>query len=123
MSFLFVLQMCFVLFDFLHHCAVFFFRMKQVLFLSVFCVLVCDHVGQSVSAVSVKDLSALPTLQVITVKEGTSVVIRCNRSDHHEHIEWYDSKGHVLNGEASGELFSTLTCCRVQRPEITLTVH
>ncbi|KAB5549369.1 hypothetical protein PHYPO_G00066530 [Pangasianodon hypophthalmus] len=75
--------------------------MKQVLFLSVFCVLVCVRGGESVSAVSVKDLSELPSLGVIAAKEGASVVIRCNASELHEHIEWYDSEGRVLSGNDS----------------------
>lgn len=77
--------------------------MKQVLFLSVLCILVCVHVGESV-----RDLSDLPSLVVITVKEGTSVLIRCNVSELHEHIEWYDSEGHILNAEDSGGFYSTL---------------
>lgn len=74
--------------------------MKQMLFLVVFLVvfLVCFHVGDSV-----KDLSDLPSLGVITVKEGESVVIKCNMSELHENIQWFDSKGRVIN---SGALFS-----------------
>lgn len=85
----------------------FFFRMKQVLFLSVSCVLLCVCVSESV-----KDLSDLPSLGVITVKEGASVVIKCNLSELHENIEWYDSEGRVLNTEDSGESFSTLRVIR-----------
>lgn len=111
------------LFKFSPHLCRFFFRMKHVLLLSVFCVLVCVHVGESVLVVSVKDLSDLPSLGVITVKEGASVVIKCNVSELHEHIEWFDSKGHVLNGEDSGESFSILTFYSVQRSEIVLTAQ
>lgn len=68
--------------------------------------------------VSVKDLSDLPSLEVITAKEGSGVVIRCNVSEPHEHIEWFDSKGRVLNREDSGESFSTLTFYSVQRSEM-----
>lgn len=90
-------------------CVAFFFSMMQVLFLGVFYVLVCVRVGGSVSLVSVSQLSDLPSLGVITVREGASVVIRCNVSELHEHIEWYDSEGHVLTREDSGEQFSTFT--------------
>lgn len=100
-----------------------FFRMRHVLFLSVFCVLVCVHVGESVLVVSVKDLSDLPSLKVITAKEGSGVVIRCNVSEPHEHIEWFDSKGRVLNREDSGESFSTLTFYSVQRSEMVRTTR
>lgn len=106
---------------FLHTSAVFFPRMRQVRMLGVFCVfcvLVCVHAGDRVLAVSVKDLSVLPSVGVITVREGTSVVIKCNVSELHEHVEWYNSKGHVLNGEDSGESFNTLIFCSVQRSEI-----
>lgn len=70
--------------------------MQQVFF-SVSCALVCVCVGERVS-----HLSDPPYLGVITVKEGTSVVIQCNVSEPYEHIQWYDSKGQVLN-EDSGE--------------------
>ncbi|XP_017347355.1 microfibril-associated glycoprotein 3 [Ictalurus punctatus] len=76
--------------------------MKPVLFLSMFCALVCVRASERMSVVSVKDLSDLPSLGIISVKEGASVVIKCNASELHEHIAWYDSKGHVLNGEDSG---------------------
>ncbi|XP_060746574.1 microfibril-associated glycoprotein 3-like [Tachysurus vachellii] len=68
--------------------------MKQVLVLVVFLVvfLLCFHVGDSV-----KDLSELPSLGVITVKEGESVVIKCNMSELHDNIQWFDSKGRVIN--------------------------
>lgn len=86
--------------------------MKPVLFLSMFCALVCVRASERMSVVSVKDLSDLPSLGIISVKEGASVVIKCNASELHEHIAWYDSKGHVLNGEDSGE---SLTFYSVQR--------
>ncbi|XP_027024666.1 microfibril-associated glycoprotein 3-like isoform X1 [Tachysurus fulvidraco] len=62
--------------------------MKQM-FLFVF--LVCFHVGDSV-----KELHDLPSAGVITVKEGESVVMKCNMSEH-DNIQWLDSKGRVIN--------------------------
>ncbi|TSY69804.1 Microfibril-associated glycoprotein 3 [Bagarius yarrelli] len=69
-------------------------RMQQV-FLSVFCAHLCVSVSECVS-----HIPDPPSLEVITVKEGTSVVIQCNVSEPYEHILWYDSKGQVLNGDS-----------------------
>ncbi|CAB1352482.1 unnamed protein product [Coregonus sp. 'balchen'] len=57
---------------------------------------------QNRSLVSVHRLASLPTLRDIVVKEGASTLIECNVTGKLDGIQWYNSKGHILDEEEGG---------------------
>ncbi|XP_071030889.1 microfibrillar-associated protein 3-like [Oncorhynchus clarkii lewisi] len=57
---------------------------------------------QNRSLVSIHYLASLPTLRDIIVKEGASTLIECNVTGKPDDIQWYNSKGHVLDAEEGG---------------------
>ncbi|KAL0994429.1 hypothetical protein UPYG_G00122180 [Umbra pygmaea] len=57
---------------------------------------------QNQSLLSVHSLASLPTLHVIVVKEGDSTLIKCNVTGKRDNVQWYNSKGHVLNEQEGG---------------------
>nr|XP_015205320.1 PREDICTED: microfibril-associated glycoprotein 3 isoform X1 [Lepisosteus oculatus] len=60
-----------------------------------------DPPGNS-SMIPAHRLASLPALRDIVVKEGSSTLIECNVTGSHEGIQWYNSKGHVLDEEGGG---------------------
>ena len=63
---------------------------------------------QNRSLVSIHYLASLPTLRDIIVKEGASTLIECNVTGKPDYIQWYNSKGHVLDAEEGGNTYSQL---------------
>ncbi|KAM4620072.1 microfibrillar-associated protein 3-like isoform 1-T2 [Polymixia lowei] len=53
-------------------------------------------------SVSMESLAGLPTLRYIVVKEGASMLIECNVTGALDDIQWYNSKGHLLDEEGGG---------------------
>lgn len=57
----------------------------------------------SIHHISPQLLAALPVHHDIIVKEGRSAVIKCNISTtFYEKVQWYNSKGHLLDEEKEG---------------------
>ncbi|KAG9266170.1 microfibrillar-associated protein 3-like [Astyanax mexicanus] len=85
--------------------------MTRVIFLKVWAFVISVHIisqvhgelSEGTTRLVPEQLSGLPVLLDLTVKEGSSVVIRCNVSEVLDHVVWYNSKGQVLKANASGE--------------------
>ncbi|XP_072518297.1 microfibrillar-associated protein 3-like [Salminus brasiliensis] len=63
---------------------------------------VCGELSERTASLVAEQLSGLPALLDVTVKEGSSVVMQCNVSEVPDQVVWFNSRGHVLNGESGG---------------------
>ena len=60
------------------------------------------HAAHNHSAVSLQLLASLTPRREIVVKEGASAQIECNVTGSNDDIQWYNSKGVVLDADEGG---------------------
>ncbi|XP_062308990.1 microfibrillar-associated protein 3-like [Osmerus eperlanus] len=61
-----------------------------------------SHAAHNRSAVSLQLLAGLTPRKEIVVKEGASALIECNVTGSNDDIQWYNSKGVVLDADEGG---------------------
>ena len=61
-----------------------------------------SHAARNRSAVSLQLLADLTPRREIVVKEGASAQIECNVTGSNDDIQWYNSKGVVLDADEGG---------------------